>query len=196
VAGGGGGRGALAGATRAGILTAGRTRIVVVADTHLRARPARGRSRTAVLDRLPVAAHVELERADLVLHAGDVVEGAVLDAFGAVAPTYAVLGNNDGSLVGVLPETRTLDVGGLVIAMIHDSGPSRGRAARLGRRFPDAAVVVYGHSHVPEDVLGVEGQRLFNPGSPTQRRAQPRHTLGVLEVGEGQVLAHRIVALD
>jgi putative phosphoesterase len=185
------------------------TRVVVLADTHLGDLQGRSRRRSrraaspdddigppGPLDRLPRAAHTYLAQADVILHAGDVVDASVLDALDAHAPTYAVLGNNDHTLVGRLPPTRLVELGGVTVAMVHDSGPSHGRAARLRRRFPSAAVVVYGHSHIPADVEGVDGQRLLNPGSPTQRRTQPCHTLAVLVLGGGAVLDHRIVELD
>jgi hypothetical protein len=79
--------------------------------------------------------------------------------------------------------------------MIHDSGPRAGREGRLARRFPGADVVVYGHSHIPEDREGLDGQRLFNPGSATDRRAQPVHTYGVLEIEDGRLAHHEIVAV-
>jgi uncharacterized protein len=180
-------------------VTAAPTRIVVLSDTHLTSRTRRthsGRPPGRILDQIPARGRSELDRADVILHAGDVVVQALLDALGGMAPTYAVLGNNDSDLIGVLPLTRTLELGGVPIAMIHDSGPTNGRPARMRRRFPDAAVVVYGHSHIPDDQEGIDGQRLFNPGSPTQRRSQPRHTLGVLELGDGRVIAHRILEWD
>jgi predicted phosphodiesterase len=80
--------------------------------------------------------------------------------------------------------------------MVHDSGARQGRGARLHRRFPDAAVVVFGHSHVSVDKTGVAGQRLFNPGSPTQRRTAPRHTIGILEFASGELRDHGIVSVD
>lgn len=169
------------------------TRVVVLADTHVesrRARPERGPGG------LPHAVWSHVEGADAVLHAGDVLDQGVLDALAVAAPTWAVLGNNDRSLVGVLPETRVAELGGVRIAMIHDAGARAGRAARLRRRFPDAAVVVFGHSHQPCEEAGVDGQLLFNPGSPTQRRAQPAHTLGELELLGGRVVGHRIVVVD
>lgn len=162
------------------------TLAVVLADTHIR----RGGKR-----RLPDAAYVHLERADVILHAGDIVVGEVLDELRGFAPVHAVLGNNDHDLVGVLPETTVIDVGGVEVAMIHDSGPSAGRDVRMRRRFPSAAVVVFGHSHIPWDRPGLDGQLLFNPGSPTDRRSQPEHTLGTLELSDGRVLAHAIHAV-
>ncbi len=157
--------------------------VVVVSDTHIR----RGSKR-----RLPDSAYAHLEDADLILHAGDIVVSDVLDELGGFAPVHAVLGNNDAELVGLLPETRLLKIEGVRVAMVHDSGPSSGRAGRMKRRFPEADVVVFGHSHIPWDQEGVDGQLLFNPGSPTERRAQPHHTLGTLDVEDGQVLHHVI----
>jgi uncharacterized protein len=162
-------------------------RAVVVADTHIR----RGSSRT-----LPPKLYDLLADADVVLHAGDVVSQPVLDDLARFAPLHAVLGNNDHELVGTLPETIAVDLAGVRVAMIHDSGQAKGRERRLHRRFPDADVVVFGHSHIPWDTEGVDGQIVFNPGSPTQRRRQPRHTAGILEVADGHVNARRIVVVD
>ena len=160
--------------------------VVVVSDTHIR----RGGKR-----RLPDAAYPYLEAADVILHAGDVVVGEVLDELRGFAPVHAVLGNNDQELVGLLPETLLVELGGVPLGMVHDSGPSTGRAGRLHRRFPDASVVVFGHSHIPWDQTGLDGQLLFNPGSPTERRAQPHHTLGTLDLEDGRVVAHAIHVL-
>jgi putative phosphoesterase len=162
------------------------TRVVVLSDTHVR----RGGSR-----RLQGSANVHLEQADRVLHAGDVVEQDLLDELTAFAPVDAVLGNNDIALRGILPEHRIVEVDGVRIALVHDSGPTAGRAARMRRRFPDASIVVFGHSHHPLDELGIDGQRLFNPGSPTDRRRAPSHTLGILEISAGSVTRHEIVDL-
>ena len=161
------------------------THAVVLADTHIRRTGSR---------RLPDAAYAHLEEADVILHAGDILVAEVLDELGGFAPVHAVLGNNDTELVGVLPETESLILDGVRIAMVHDSGPAAGRAGRMHRRFPDADVVVFGHSHIPWDDAGVDGQRLFNPGSPTERRSQPNHTLGTLDLDSGRV-ASRIHVL-
>lgn len=93
----------------------------------------------------------------------------------------------DTDLVGVLPETVELDLAGVRIALLHDSGPRRGREARLHRRFPDADLVVFGHSHIPWDAPGIDGQRLFNPGSATQRRRQPHRTVGRVRLAKGRL---------
>ena len=161
-------------------------RIVVLSDTHIR----RGGSR-----RLPDAAYDAVDGADVILHAGDVVTGDLLEELAGFAPVHAVLGNNDHELVGALPETRLLDLAGVRVAMIHDSGPSKGRAGRMRRRFPDADLVVFGHSHIPIDELGIDGQRLFNPGSPTERRRQPYRTFGVLDLDDGEVIGHDVVTV-
>lgn len=160
---------------------------LVLADTHM--RPERART-------LPDEVWAAAERADVVLHAGDVLTRHLLDDLAALTPTHAVLGNNDASLRGELPEVLELELAGVAVAMVHDAGPRRGRPARLRRRFPEADVVVFGHSHLPEDDLGVDGQRLFNPGSPTERRRAPHRTYGLLELAGGRVRSHRIVPLD
>ncbi|MEX0659861.1 MAG: metallophosphoesterase family protein [Egibacteraceae bacterium] len=161
--------------------------VVVLADTHIR----RGSSR-----RLPERAVAALEDADVVLHAGDIMVGDVLDDLGRYAPVYAVLGNNDQELEGALPEALDLDLGGLRVGMIHDSGARRGRPARLRRRFPDADLVVFGHSHDPVNEPGVDGQWLLNPGSPTERRRQPHHTIAVFDVDQGRLVAPEIIAVS
>ena len=163
------------------------TEVVVLADTHIRPGGRR---------RLPDAVYAALDGADLVLHAGDVVCRELLDELAGFAPTLAVLGNNDGALLGAVPEERLLTVEGLRIGMVHDSGPSKGRERRLRRRFPTADLVVFGHSHIPVDAPGLDGQRLFNPGSATERRRQPVHTYGRLRVDGGRLVEHAIVPVD
>jgi uncharacterized protein len=163
-------------------------RVVVVADTHLR--------RSWPNRQLPRAAVRELATADVILHAGDITQAEHLEALAVHAPVHAVLGNNDPELEGVLPETLELELAGVRVAMLHDSGPARGRERRLHERFPDADVVVFGHSHIPWNAEGVAGQLLFNPGSPTERRRQPHRTVGVLELDAGRVTHARIVVVD
>ena len=159
-------------------------RVAVLADTHA---PRRWKSCPP-----QVAAH--LRGADLILHAGDVCTADVLDELAAYAPVRAVRGNNDGPDVAAwgAPETLEFDLDGLRVAMIHDSGPSAGRPARLRRRFPAADLVVFGHSHIPLDHAG-NGQRIFNPGSPTDRRRQPQGTLGLLEIADGRLTSAQIL---
>jgi uncharacterized protein len=135
-----------------------------------------------------------LEGVDLILHAGDVCRAQVLEELAAFAPVRAVLGNNDAADVAAwgAPETLRLDLDGLPAAMVHDAGPARGRPRRLRERFPGAELVVFGHSHIPLD-LTEGGLRIFNPGSPTDRRRQPRGTMGLLWVEGGRLLAATIV---
>jgi hypothetical protein len=106
----------------------------------------------------------------------------------------AVVGNNDGPDVAAWGATPVLevDLGGLRVAMIHDSGQAHGRLMRMRRRFPGADLVVFGHSHIPLDTEE-GGLRIFNPGSPTDRRRQPRGTLGLLDIADGRLLAAQIV---
>lgn len=162
-------------------------RVVALADTHLTPSSRRG---------LPARCVELLEQADVVLHAGDVTTHHLLDELACFAPVHAVLGNNDRELVGRLPEVLELELGGVRVAVVHDSGASRGRPARLRRRFPDAELVVFGHSHIPMLVEGEDGQRLCNPGSPTQRRSQPHHTVAVLDLEGGRVVAADLVVVD
>ena len=165
-------------------------RVVVLADTHLRTGPAGTRRARR---RLPAAAWALLDGADAILHAGDVLDQGVLDQLGQFAPVHAVLGNNDQSLAGILPLTRIVELDSVRIGMIHNSGATAGRARRLRRRFPETEVVVFGHSHAPINEAGEDGQLLFNPGSPTQRRAQPVHSMGELRIVDGTVSAHLLL---
>jgi putative phosphoesterase len=160
-------------------------RVLVLADTHL----------GADLSRLPAAVWDAVEDCDVVLHAGDVVTGDLLAALRARRPVHAVLGNNDRDLVGVLPDRMAIELAGVRVAMVHDSGPRAGRGHRMRRWFPDADLVVFGHSHEPVDAEGEDGQRLFNPGSAVQRRRQPERTLGRLTLAGGAVLSREIVPL-
>ena len=159
-------------------------RVVVLADTHA---PRRWRS-------CPPRVARELRGADLILHAGDVCTAAVLAELAEYAPVVAVAGNNDGPDVadwGAAP-TAEFALDGLRVAMLHDSGSASGRLARMRRAFPRADLVVFGHSHIPLDQSGY-GLRIFNPGSPTDRRRQPQGTLGVLRITDGELTEAVIV---
>jgi uncharacterized protein len=136
---------------------------------------------------LPGGLTPHLERADLILHAGDLLVEDVLYELEAYAPVRAVRGNMDGWSVG-LPETLEFEVGGVPVAMIHDSGQKKGRRNRMRRRFPDARVVVFGHSHIPW-LDDEDGLMLLNPGSPTDRRRQPDHTFALLNAEAGEAWA-------
>jgi putative phosphoesterase len=162
-------------------------RIALLADTHA---PRRWK-------RCPPAVARRLEGVDLILHAGDVCRAWVLEELAGFAPVRAVLGNNDTPDVAAwgAPETLRLDLDGLAVAMVHDAGPAAGRARRLRRRFPGAGLVVFGHSHIPLDVEE-DGVRIVNPGSPTDRRRQPRGTMGLLRVEAGRLLEVDLVPVD
>jgi uncharacterized protein len=140
-----------------------------------------------------------LRGADRILHAGDVCTAAVLDELAQYAPVTAVVGNNDGPDIPAwgAAETVALDLGGLRVAMIHDSGPATGRLSRMRRLFPAADLVVFGHSHIPLDSgpAPAGGPRIFNPGSPTDRRRQPHGTIGVLHVDDGTLADAQIIAV-
>jgi putative phosphoesterase len=155
--------------------------VLVLADTHL----GEGQSGRLV-DKLGGY----LETADFILHAGDITDESVLTVLEEFAPVRAVHGNNDRGLI--LPERLVVELGGCEVAAVHDSGAASGRTSRLRRWFPDADVVVFGHSHIPWheiDVRPGDGhvQHHVNPGSATQRRSALHHTAAVLQLHDGAV---------
>ena len=159
--------------------------VAIVADTHL----PRGRRR------LPDACLEQLRRADLILHAGDFVSARALAELETLGPPVAAVhGNVDSEDIRQrLPETRVVEAAGARIAMVHDAGPARARLGRMRRRFPDADAVVFGHSHIPLHEEDDEGFQIFNPGSPTDRRRQPRHTMGLARVEDGGLRFEHVV---
>jgi putative phosphoesterase len=156
--------------------------VIVLSDSHLRGG----------LDGIGAQVLDAVGNADVVLHAGDITSRQALAELETMTETYAVLGNNDHDLRGVLPESRLLELGGVRVALLHDSGATKGRAGRLFRRFPSAHIVVFGHSHIPINDGGNQGQYLFNPGSPTQRRSQPHRTFGRLRLFDGGIEGREI----
>ncbi len=162
------------------------TTLAIVSDTHL---PRRNRT-------LPPACVERMRAADAILHAGDFIELEVYEQIAALGPpVHAVRGNVDSAeLQARLPLVRTVEAGGTRIAMIHDAGPADGRLARMRRRFPDADAVVFGHSHLPLHEAR-DGFAIFNPGSPTERRRAPHHTMGIATAGDG-ALSFELIALD
>ncbi|MGH2697977.1 MAG: metallophosphoesterase family protein [Actinomycetota bacterium] len=153
-------------------------KVAVIADTHTR-----GMSRS-----VPMGAWPYLEAADHILHAGDVLDPAVLDEMKALAPLTVVMGNCDAWDIRARGATETAEVelGGIRIGMVHDSGLSPGRRERMRKLFPDARVVVFGHSHMPFNEDG-NGLLLFNPGSPTWKRKAPFTSMGLLWIDDGEV---------
>ena len=144
------------------------TRIVLLSDTHL---PKRAKD-------LPAALWTDVAAADLVVHAGDWVDLATLDAVSARSKRFVgVRGNNDGPEFDErLPLVARFDVEDLRFALVHETGPAAGRERRAAGAYPDVDVLVFGHSHIPWDTVADSGLRLLNPGSPTDRRRQPDHT--------------------
>jgi putative phosphoesterase len=154
--------------------------VAVISDTHL---PRGSR-------RLPDACVERIAAADLLLHAGDFMTADVLRELEAIGPPLAgVHGNVDSAeLRGLLPAERVVAVEEARIAMVHDAGPSAGRLERMRLRFADQAdAVVFGHSHLPLHERAADGFQIFNPGSPTERRRAPRHTMGLARVEGGRV---------
>ena len=152
--------------------------IAVISDTHM-PRGAR---------RLPEACIERIASADLLLHAGDLMTVEVLRELGAIGPPVAAVhGNMDSAeLRRLLPAERIVEAGGVRLAMVHDGGPRPGRLGRLRRQFGDrAAAVVFGHSHLPLHERAPDGFQIFNPGSPTERRRAPSHTMGMARVEAG-----------
>jgi putative phosphoesterase len=157
--------------------------IAIIADTHLPRGERRLSDRCLAL----------LRGAELILHAGDISTLAVLDELSALGPpVLAVYGNVDEpELRERLPVEIEIELDRVRLAMTHDAGPARGRLARLRRRFPDADAVVFGHSHIP--LLERDGGfQIFNPGSPTDRRRQPRHTIGLARIAGGRIVFEHV----
>jgi putative phosphoesterase len=152
--------------------------LAIVSDTHM---PRGDR-------RLPDACVARLRAADAILHAGDLMTVEVLELLEALGPpVHAVHGNVDEPALRIrLPAVRVVDADGARIVITHDAGPAERRLARLRRRFPDADAVVFGHSHQPLHEER-DGFHIFNPGSPTERRRAPVHTMGVAVAEAGRL---------
>ena len=152
-----------------------------MSDTHV---PKRARD-------LPAALWVEVDAADVVVHAGDWVDVPLLDALEARSQRLvAVYGNNDGpALRARLPEIARVTLDGVAVAVIHETGDAKGRELRAAAAFPDTDVLVFGHSHIPWDTVAPSGLRLLNPGSPTDRRRQPHGTYMTAAITGGELRA-------
>jgi putative phosphoesterase len=162
--------------------------LLLISDTHL---PKRAKD-------LPAQVWAAVERADVVVHAGDWVDVATLDALESrAARLVACWGNNDGAeLRARLPERADVTLAGVRFTVVHETGASGGRDVRMSRLYPDTDVLVFGHSHIPWDTTSATGLRLLNPGSPTDRRRQPFGTYMTVSVADGalgEVTLHRVV---
>jgi len=153
--------------------------VLLLADTHV---PKRARD-------LPEQVWREVDRADAVIHAGDWVDVPLLDALAARTDRLiGVYGNNDGAALRArLPEVAHATLDGVRVAVVHETGPAKGRETRCQQEYGDVDLLVFGHSHIPWDSVTGSGLRLLNPGSPTDRRRQPLATYAVLEVTAGRI---------
>ncbi|HYI50455.1 MAG TPA: metallophosphoesterase family protein [Microbacterium sp.] len=162
------------------------TRLLLISDTHI---PGRARA-------LPAAVRIAADHADLVIHAGDWVAASVLDDISEHAEVLGVYGNNDAAdLRALLPEVAVRDIEGVRFAVVHETGDAKSRSSRMDAAFPDADVLVFGHSHIPWESVTPGGLRLLNPGSPTDRRRQPRCTMMTVTVQDGALGDVELIAL-
>lgn len=154
------------------------TRLLLISDTHI---PGRARM-------LPAAVLRAADDADLIVHAGDWVTASVLDELAAHGDVLGVFGNNDGPDLRVrLPEVARREIEGVRFAVVHETGQARSREERMDASYADVDVLVFGHSHIPWDTTTPRGMRLLNPGSPTDRRRQPHHTMMTAVVDDGEL---------
>jgi uncharacterized protein len=164
-----------------------RVQLLLIADTHV---PRRART-------LPAEVWAAVVAADVVVHAGDWADVSLLDELEVRAKRLvAVYGNNDGPAIRArLPEVARVELDGLRLGVVHETGSSTGRERRCDEAHPDLEVLVFGHSHIPWDTTTPRGMRLLNPGSPTDRRRQPHHTYMTAAVHAGaltDVTLHRL----
>ncbi|WP_433044375.1 metallophosphoesterase family protein [Dactylosporangium sp. CS-033363] len=153
--------------------------VLLIADTHV---PLRART-------LPAPLWAAVDAADVVIHAGDWADVALLDALEErAARLIGVYGNNDGpGLRARLPEVAEAELGGVRLAVVHETGAAKGREERCAARYPDRDLLVFGHSHIPWDTVAPGGLRLLNPGSPTDRRREPFCTYMTATLDAGAV---------
>jgi putative phosphoesterase len=158
--------------------------IAIISDTHM----PRG-DRT-----IPAGCLDRCREADAILHAGDLSDVPVLELLRALGPpVHAIYGNVDTAAIrAVLPPRLERQFDGVRLGMIHAPGPSAGRLSRLRASFPDCQAVVFGHTHMPEHAER-DGFQIFNPGSPTERRRAPVHTMGMARIADGAVAFELLV---
>lgn len=162
-------------------------RLLLIADTHL---PRRAKD-------LPDQVWREVDRADLVVHAGDWTTVDLLERLATRADVLGCWGNNDGAdLRAALPEVARRTVEGVRLAVVHETGDARGREGRAGSAYRDVDLLVFGHSHIPWDTTTTGGLRLLNPGSPTDRRRQPVCTFMTATAEEGAIRDVRLHTVE
>jgi putative phosphoesterase len=160
--------------------------VAIISDTHM---PRGSRA-------IPPSCVERLRAADLIIHAGDLTTMPILEELRGYGETVAVHGNVDDSVVrAVLPARLDLDLDGAHVVVVHDAGARAGRLERLRRGFTGADAVIFGHSHIPLHETAADGFQIFNPGSPTERRSAPRHTMGLARASGGRV-EFELLALD
>ncbi|KRD45047.1 phosphodiesterase [Cellulomonas sp. Root930] len=162
-------------------------RLVLLADTHV---PRRARE-------LPGVVWEAVDEADVVVHAGDWVSDEFCDVLARRSRRLVGChGNNDGpTLHRLLPRVARVDLDGLRLGVVHETGPATGRERRCDAAYPRLDVLVFGHSHIPWDSITPAGLRLLNPGSPTDRRRQPFATFMTAEIRAGalvDVVLHQV----
>jgi|SRR5436190_11227613 len=153
-------------------------RLAIISDTHM------PRGQRAI----PDACLERCREADAILHAGDLVDVEVLEALRALGPpVHAIHGNVDSAAVRkLLPGRLELALRGVRIGMVHAPGPATRRLQALRYAFPRCDAVIFGHTHLPEHAE-LDGFQIFNPGSPTERRRAPAHTMGIATIADGRV---------
>ena len=153
-------------------------RLAIISDTHM-PRGARA---------IPDACLERCRAADAILHAGDLIDVSVLELLRSLGPPlHAISGNVDSAAVrALLPARLELDLGGVRVGMVHIPGPAAGRRERLRAKFPRCDALIFGHTHMPEHAE-LDGFQIFNPGSPTERRRAPAHTMGLATIDRGRV---------
>jgi putative phosphoesterase len=160
--------------------------VAIISDTHI---PSRAKA-------LPASCVERLRAADMIVHAGDLTTMSVLEELRNYGEVVAIHGNADDTVVReALPGRLDLDLAGRRVVVVHNGGARIGRLARLQRKFPDADAVIFGHSHVPMHETSAEGFQIFNPGSATDRRRAPKHTMGLARAS-GDRVEFELVALD
>jgi len=141
-------------------------KIGVISDTHVR-----------TIDEIPVRILKALARVDLIVHAGDFTEKAVLDGLKTIGEVKAVSGNMDsGELKSLLLDKELFEINGKKIGLIHGWGGPWGIADRIREMFTDLDLIIYGHSHEPWN-KSIRGSLVLNPG-------QARNSFGLITLND------------